>query len=369
MPVHCGLLCASREAAVNALTGDIRLGFCHACGMIYNLSFDPCRVQYSQGYDNSLHFSPHFQRYSHALASRLIETYELRAKHIIEIGCGHGDFLSLLCELGQNTGLGFDPSYAAAQQQHTAGQVTIVRDDYAAHYASYETDLICCRQVLEHIHHPTVFLQRLRRTIGNRVHVPVFFEVPNGLCILQGLSVWDIIYEHCSYFTTGSLRYLFEACGFEIRDIYETYDGQYLCIEALPGQQSGADQRIRGSDLSSVSHAVAMFTENYRHRIALWQRRLAHIEQAGRRAVVWGAGAKGLSFMNMLQCQEHIQYVVDINPRKQGMYLAGGGQQIVAPAFLRAYRPDMVIVMNPIYMQEIGQIVQSLGVNSELIPA
>jgi hypothetical protein len=73
--------------------------------------------------------------------------------------------------------------------------------------------------------------------------------------------------------------------------------------------------------------------------------------------------------MSMLQCQDRLQYVVDINPRKQGRYLAGGGQQIVAPEFLRDYRPDVVIIMNPIYIGEIRQIMQSLGLHAELIPA
>ena len=52
---------------------------------------------------------------------------------------------------------------------------------------------------------------------------------------------------------------------------------------------------------------------------------------------------------------------MDINPRKQGMYVAGTGQQIVPPEFLKYYQPDVVIVMNPIYESEIRQIIEGLG--------
>jgi len=58
---------------------------------------------------------------------------------------------------------------------------------------------------------------------------------------------------------------------------------------------------------------------------------------------------------------------VDINPRKQGMYVAGTGQKIVPPEFLRDYQPDVVIVMNPIYEGEIRQMVADWGLTPELM--
>jgi len=59
--------------------------------------------------------------------------------------------------------------------------------------------------------------------------------------------------------------------------------------------------------------------------------------------------------------------MVDINPRKQGMYVAGSGQEIVRPEFLHEYRPDTVIVMNPIYSGEIGEMIGGLGVSAEVV--
>jgi hypothetical protein len=63
-----------------------------------------------------------------------------------------------------------------------------------------------------------------------------------------------------------------------------------------------------------------------------------------------------------------VEYVVDINPRKHGMYMPGTGQRIVGPEFLAEYRPDKVIVINPVYVDEIGKDLKRLGLGVELLP-
>jgi len=237
VPVHVGLQWPSQYAAQYCPRGEIKLAFCRVCGSITNLAFEPTRLQYQQAYENPLHFSPFFQEYARSVASRLIKRYNLHNKDVIEIGCGKGDFLSLLCELGNNRGVGFDPSYESQRNDSEVEKQTIfIRDFYSERYARYRADLICCRYVLEHIHNPTDFLNMLRRMIGEHSDTIVFFEVPNVLFILRDLSIWDIIYEHCSYFSVGSLAYIFAQCGFDVYHLNKTYQGQYLTVEALPGK-------------------------------------------------------------------------------------------------------------------------------------
>jgi hypothetical protein len=74
-----------------------------------------------------------------------------------------------------------------------------------------------------------------------------------------------------------------------------------------------------------------------------------------------------VAFLTTLRIQDEIEYAVDINPYKHGTYMAGTGQQIVAPEFLREYRPDVVIVMNPIYCNEIRRDLNRMGVTAELM--
>ena len=61
VPVFCNVLWNSHQEALEAPRGDILLGYCTRCSHIYNQAFDPQLVAYAQGYENSLHFSPHDQ--------------------------------------------------------------------------------------------------------------------------------------------------------------------------------------------------------------------------------------------------------------------------------------------------------------------
>ncbi|HEY0947701.1 MAG TPA: class I SAM-dependent methyltransferase, partial [Opitutaceae bacterium] len=235
MPVSIGVQWPTAAEARRCARADLRLAFCEDCGFIWNDAFDPARMEYSQAYDNSLDFSPVFQTYARGLAQRLVNTYDVRKKDVVEIGCGKGQFLSLLCEEGGNRGIGFDPSYEGDRVQSPAmDRITYVRDFYGEAYATHAGDLVCCRHVFEHISDPVGFLTMVRRTLGDRHSAVVYFEVPNVRFILERLSVWDIIYEHCNYFGVESAAHVFRRCGFEIVRLAEAYDGQFLAIEARP---------------------------------------------------------------------------------------------------------------------------------------
>jgi len=369
VPVHVGLLWPKREEALKAPIGEIRLGYCRNCGYVSNLDFNPELMQYTQEYDNSLHFSPRFQSYARSQADRLVEIYNLYGKDIIEIGSGKGDFLRTLCELGDNRGIGFDPSYVPdLNEKKQSTKIRFIKDYYSEQYSYYKVDLICSRHVLEHIPHPTEFLTTLRRTLGNRTDTAIFFEVPDFLSTLSELRIWDIIYEHCSYFTGRSLAFLVEKCNFDILDIASEFDGQFLTIDLQPHQNSRQNKpRTNNTNQDDKDDKVERFINNYNQKMSIWKRQLKEIKESGKRAVVWGAGAKGLSFLNMLKVQNEIKFAVDINPRKHGMYIAGTGQKIIPPEFLLKYKPDVVIVMNPIYKQEIQRQVEDLKVACEFI--
>jgi len=221
---------------------------------------------------------------------------------------------------------------------------------------------------LEHIQQTADFVSTVRRSIGDQSDTIVFFQVPNVRRILRDLAFWDIYYEHCSYLSLGSLALLFRKCGFDVIDLWKDYDDQYLMIEARPGNRRNSPGLAQEDDLEDLTLDVAYFAENCRCKLEAWQRDLQEIRQSGRRTVIWGAGSKGVAFLTTLKIQDEIEYAVDINPYKHGTYMAGTGQQIVAPEFLREYRPDVVIVMNPIYCNEIRLDLNRLRVAAELMP-
>jgi 2-polyprenyl-3-methyl-5-hydroxy-6-metoxy-1,4-benzoquinol methylase len=276
VPVYCNVLCPTRDDALQISRGDIQLGCCAQCGHIANLVFEPARLAYAQNYENSLHFSPRFQSYAEELARYLIEKYALYGKDIIEIGCGQGEFLELLCTLGKSRGIGFDGSYRQARPAQTpAKQITVIPDAYAERYAHYQADLLCCRQVLEHIAQPRDFLRMVRRALETRHDTVVFFEVPNVLCTLRDLAIWDILYEHCSYFSPSSLAQLFVACGFDVGALRETFAGQFLCLEARPTAAATGASPTGVVSAQHLAQEVASFAARFQRKKALWEQQLA----------------------------------------------------------------------------------------------
>ena len=380
VPVHCNVLWPTRAAALSAPRGDIHLTYLPACGHTYNPAFDAALMEYTQEYENSLHFSPHFQEYATALANGLIAKYDLYGKDIVEIGAGKGDFLIMLCAMSGNRGWGYDPSYVP-EPGYTAPNVTFVEDFYTEKYIDQRADLIVCRHVLEHIEDPDAFLAQVRRAVGEQQSV-VFFEVPNALWTLRRGGIWDVIYEHCSYYSPSSLAHLFRRHGFRVLAVNEVFGGQFLTIEATPaGGEQAADAAgdnghtpdgraaIGAEDLLALTADARAFAANYAAKRDELRARLRALAAAGQRGVVWGAGSKGVTFLNATGAGEEIVAVVDINPRKQGKYVAGTGQRIVAPADLPALRPDFVIIMNANYRAEIGEMLAEAGVMAEILVA
>jgi hypothetical protein len=363
VPVFCNVLWPGRAAALAAPRGDIRLAFCRNCGLVYNVAFDPSLVQYGQRYENSLHFSPRFQQYARELAVRLVETHALHGKRVIGIGCGDAGFLKLLCEAGVAGGLGFDPAYHGDDLPYWP--ISIIRDKYSEAYVDEQADLVTCRHLLEHIEGPREFLAVVRRAIGDRQDTVLYFEVPDFTYTLGDLGIWDIIYEHCSYFTSASLARLFERSGFAVERVESTYGGQFLGLEATPNGVRNLHS-ISGAGLASLADAVASFADVYRAKVDAWSEHVRRTLSEGKRIAVWGAGSKGVTFLNTVSGGERISLVVDISPRKQGMHVAGTGQRIRAPQALRDDPPDIVLAMNPIYQDEIGGMLAELGVPAKV---
>ena len=364
VPVLCNVLWPTRAEALAVPKVDVTLTFCHTCGHLFNPAFDPELMVYTQEYENSLHFSPRFQQYAAALAADLVARHDLRNKDIIELGSGKGDFLEMLCELGDNRGVGFDKSYVPGQTARAASrQITFVQDWYGDAHSDYPADIIVCRHTLEHIEDPRAYLLDLRRIIDNRIDTTLFFEVPNARFTLRDLAIWDIIYEHCSYFSKYSLDHLFASTGFRVTDVRAAFEGQFLCIEAVPTREPTTP----AYDPREIARLVADFGERYRAKAEQDRRTVAALAASNKKVVVWGSGSKGITFLNMLRLQDQVRYAVDINPRKQGKFITGAGQEIVPPEFLRDYQPDVVIVMNPIYLDEIGQMVREMGVEAEFM--
>lgn len=371
IPVHSVKLVHSQMEALGFPKGNMKLGFCSFCGFISNIAFDYMKINYSSDCEETQGFSSTFNIFHRNLAQKLIGKYDLFNKDIIEIGCGKGEFLTMLCELGNNRGIGFDPAYVSQRNNSQAkDRIKFIEEFYSEKYSSLKADFICCKMTLEHIPNTLEFISMLRRSVGDNLKTVVFFQIPDITRILKDFAFWDIYYEHCSYFCPVSLEKLFMQAGFEVLDLYNVYDDQYLIIEAKASKETSfVSSPLQPVDeLNEIYRLVSIFSENINKRFNSWREDIKLNYSAGKKIVIWGGGSKAVSFLTTLGITEEIEYVVDINPHKNGTFIVGTGQKVVLPDFLKDYRPDIVLIMNPVYLDEIRAILLELDLEPKLLP-
>jgi hypothetical protein len=369
VPVNSCFLLSTKEQALTFPRGDIELGFCKSCGFITNLAYDPQKVRYGSVYEDQQCFSSTFNVFAQQLAKRLVEKYDLHNKTVLEVGCGKGDFLVSLCELGPNSGLGIDPAHLEGRVPSTPTSKTRFITDYYSHrrYPELTGDLVCCRHTLEHIPDVFEFVSGIRNSIQERKEAISFFEVPDATRIFKEQAFWDIYYEHCSYFTKGSIARLFRNCGFEVVDLYNDFGDQYLMIEARPQVSFSKKAEPLGETVEEIANYVQGFINNYKHKLLHWTNLVEGYISLGKKIVIWGSGSKCVAFLTTLGFSEEIEYVVDINPYRYGKFIPGLGKQIMAPSKLKEFPPDIILVMNPVYLNEIKNLTRKMKIKPEII--
>ncbi|MEM1389952.1 MAG: class I SAM-dependent methyltransferase [Pseudomonadota bacterium] len=353
-------LCDDLLEAQGKPKGDVRLAVCNNCGHLFNRAFDEQLVAYAKGYENPLHHSPLFRTFAEDLVQYLVHRYSLSGKRVVEIGCGDGYLLDLLHKHGVVEGLGFDPSMADRVSPFIkSAAVKIVPEYFGAESLKGEFDFVVCRHVLEHLSDPLSLLKMLRKNIGDN-HVPVYFEVPNGEWVLKSTSLWDVIYEHVSYFTAPSIEYLFRESGFTPTRISTHYGEQFLSIEAFPSQ----DNIVAAPSTHDLPALASDFKMNSESIIGNWNDYLRSVNGC---VVVWGAGSKGISFANLFAgLGRPVEAIVDLNPNKHGMNVPGSGTPVIAPEELVALNPDVVLIANRQYEPEIKARLTQMGIHSDI---
>ena len=105
----------------------------------------------------------------------------------------------------------------------------------------------------------------------------------------------------------------------------------------------------------------------YREKLETWRGLIN--DAGGAQLGVWGAGSKGVSFVNLLTDVPPARVLIDVNPGKQGRYVPGTGQQVVGPEALAETGVDLVVIMNPNYRSEIETTLRNQSVAAQVLEA
>ncbi len=358
-PKHTSMLVPTRAEALAFPRGTIRLEVCRGCGFLTNAAFDAPGHDYGASDEETQFHSSRFRVFAHELVERLAADYPLAGGEVLEVGPGRGDFLALLCDVAGCDGHGVGPSWRFDLPDGPGfDRVRMTRAFLGPEHLDPPYALVVCRHTLEHVHDVGCFLRLLGD--GLRSGTPLFFEVPDTMRILRERAFWDVFYEHCSYFTAGSLARAFRRARMAPETLELVFEGQYLHLAARVGGDVSRVLAVEeeAEEVVEAARAFAGAVEAERDR---WSTELAAARRRGETTVIWGAGSKGVGFLATLGLDEEIACAVDVNPAKHGMHMPGSGHEIVAPEALVARPPDRVLVMNPVYADEIRAQLRSLG--------
>lgn len=365
IPTQDGVVWPTEQEALNSPVGDIELVYCKQCQYIGNQKYTTDNIQFVD-YDFSLHYSPYYQKFIHELAQELVARNKLYNKTIIDIGCGKGHFLDELCQIGKNKGIGIDPSFEqVADVQNNSESITFIKDYYSPKYSDLRADFIACRHVIDELDAPLDFVNMMKDSLSNNQNAIVYIEVPNALNTFSHDIIWNIGYAKRSWFTADSLSNIFKLNGFDVINVQTCLNDEYLGIEIRPTPEQSSNTTGSIEYFSGLKQTTQTtlngFSENFHKVVAHWKNVLDKITLDNKKLVVWGAGMRAINFLNMFDIKSIVPYVVDINPTRQEKYLPRSGYKVLAPEALKKDPPDVLLISNPTYAEEIKAQALELG--------
>jgi SAM-dependent methyltransferase len=315
---------------------DLDVFQCAACGLV-QLASEP--VTYYREVIRAAAVSDVIRRAKSEQFARFVDEHDLHGRRMLEVGCGRGEFLSLLQGLDVEA-FGLEASEGAVSDCVANGLRAAqgYPGEGAGAWAGGPFDGFLLLMFLEHMPEPGV---ALRAIADNLVDDAVgLVEVPNFDMVVKQTLFSEFVADHLLYFTAQTLRTALEISGFEVTRVDELRDGYVL---------SAVVRRRRRLDISGFSERQKRLTLELRN----------YLEGFGaRRVAVWGAGHQAFATIAMTGIAGNIRYVVDSAPFKQGRYTPASHLPIVSPEALRTDPVDAVIVMAASYSDEVARIVR-----------
>jgi SAM-dependent methyltransferase len=329
LPVLQNKMFSSAIEAENCLTGDMQLVQNLGTGLIYNSAFRSELVTYDEDYQNEQAASISFQNHLDEVAILIKENFHEGS--LIEVGCGKGYFLEHLQKLGFKI-TGLDPTYEGENR-------SIVKEFFTSK-TSTKADGIILRHVLEHVQNPVDFLFDIAESNGNQGKI--YIEVPCFDWICTKKAWFDVFYEHVNYFRLSDFKRIFK----KVISSGHVFGCQYIFVVA----DLASIRRPKYTSADGIN-----FPEDFLSNIGFFKNLL---EKSSKNSVVWGGASKGVIFsLFMKNLGINIESIIDINPAKQGKYIACTGLKVSSPEILvNSPKNTNVIIMNGNYAAEIKKL-------------
>jgi len=315
---------------------DLEVCQCMGCGLV-QLSNIP--VPYYREVVRASAVSEEMKDFRKKQFSRFVNEYSLQRKKIIEIGCGKGEFLSIMQQFITETyGLEYSKESVADCEKSglKVSQGFIETGDYKLNRSPFDAFFIL--NFLEHLPQPNSVLQGIYRNLTEGGIGLI--EVPNFDMILRKKLFSEFTGDHLFYFTRETLNSTLWLNGFEIVDCkVEWYD--YIISVVV--------KKKRKANLSDFHNAQVKLKNEIEGYLSLFK---------DKKIAIWGASHQALAIISLLNLAGKITYVIDSATFKQGKFTPATHIPIVAPEKLYSDPVDAVIVMAAGYSDEVARIIR-----------
>jgi SAM-dependent methyltransferase len=288
----------------------------------------------------------------------MIKKFDFNEKSVvIEIASNDGYLLQFFKEKNIPI-LGIEPAVNVAKVAKEKGIPTITKffGVNTANELKKEnklSDLIIGNNVLAHVPNLNDFVEGLKILLKSTGIITL--EFPHILQLIEKNQFDTIYHEHFSYLSLNTVKQIFEFHNIIIFDVEEipTHGGS-LRIYAKHKINKNFEIKNSVNDLLEKEKEFGLlnlsFYLEFSRKVELVKKELIEFfnntKQNGKKIVCYGAAAKGNTLLNYCGIgKENIEYVVDINSYKQGLYLPGSHLHIKKPEEIKKDKPDFILIL------------------------
>jgi len=292
---------------------------------------------------------------------RSIEKY--KPKNIVDIGGNDGALLKAFQETaGYNLNLtNVDASSSFIKENEKFG-IKYYNKYWGDFALQNKADLIVSTNVFQHNPNYRRFLDGISKNLDGRW----ILEFPYFLETVKTNQFDQIYHEHVYYWLVTPLVKLFKEYGLKIIDISEqSIHGGSLRIASSNRQEDQENQDVINNYLRLESEFdFDKWAVDIQNKIKSDKEFLNNLKGS---IAVFGAAAKGCVYLNCLEIQDKISYMVDDTLEKQSKYSPGSTLKIMNREFLLKNQPDYLIILAHNFKDYIAQSLRKDGYNGQIL--
>lgn len=293
----------------------------------------------------------------------LIETYHLEGKKVIEVGCGGGEFLSML-EGYPVLPFGVENRENLVEAARSKGLLVtqgFADDSDTVLGTDGPYDAFLSFNFLEHQPEPGKMLDCIWNNLSDQG--VGLITVPSLEYILKYNGYYELIRDHIAYYSFETLRFLCLQHGFRVlEEKLVNRDTCAIVVEKCANRQNSSIPSVRKFDIGSLATGFQMIGEELR-ALRKW------LTQKNKKLAIWGASHQGFTLAATTCLKEMAQYIIDSAIFKQGKFAPASHLPIVAPDHFFSNPMDAILIVAPGYTNEIADIVRNSLKNTVLLLA